>query len=52
MTVEIFFRDLKEEVQNDIIKTFGDVETDFNWSVFPMCTIEIDETVEDQEENN
>ena len=37
---EIFFKDLKPEVQKNLCETFKTTEQAENWDVFPLFTLE------------
>ena len=42
--IEIFFRDLTENKQKEILEAFGyESEKDGNWDVFPLCEIACEE---------
>ncbi len=45
MTIDIYFHDLKEDVQQDVLEAAG-VKTpeEMNWDVFPLTTIEFGES--------
>lgn len=38
-TFEIFFDDLKPEVQKELCKTFNTTPEDENWDVIPLTTL-------------
>ena len=41
--IEIFFDDLKESKQKEVLARTGVVDpADMNWDVFPICELEID----------
>ena len=40
MTIEIYWNDLTEKKQKEIVELIG---SDNNWDVFPMVTLEIEE---------
>ena len=43
-TFNIFFNDLKPEVQEDLIKTFGLSSADeMNWELVPVATVDIED---------
>lgn len=44
MTIDIYFRDLKGDVQQEVLEAAG-VKTpeEMNWDVFPLTTIEVGE---------
>ena len=39
-TYEIYFHDLNQEAQDELLKEFQTTETDENWDVFPITVIE------------
>lgn len=43
--VEIYWQDLTEQKQAELLKLFGD---NWNWDVIPMCTLEIEEEGQDE----
>ena len=46
MQVEIYFGDLSEEKQNELLKTLGiNCAKDENWDVFPITILEFDDEV-------
>ena len=45
-TYEIFFKDLKPEAQKDLCERFKTTEYDENWDVFPLFTLEREDTEE------
>lgn len=47
-TIEIFFNDLSEERQKDVIETFGFYNG--NWDIMPLAVIEVDDEIDDTEE--
>jgi hypothetical protein len=47
-TFEIYFSDLTEKAQKELLATFETTEKDENWEVFSLATIA---RVEDEEEN-
>lgn len=40
MSIEIYWDDLCEEKQKELLKLFGD---NMNWDIFPIASIEIEE---------
>lgn len=40
MTIEVYFRDLSEEKQAEILAAYGDNN---NWDVYPLIVLEIEE---------
>lgn len=43
--VEIYWQDLTEQKQAELLELFGD---NGNWDVIPMCTLEIEEEGQDE----
>lgn len=42
-TIEIYWDDLKENAQEEIMETLGRDKDDHNWDVFPLAVIELEE---------
>ena len=41
--IEIYWQDLTEKAQKDILELLGEAEENHNWNTFPMAIIEIKE---------
>ena len=41
--IEIYWQDLTEKAQMDILELLGDKEESHNWDTFPMAVVEIEE---------
>lgn len=44
--IKIYWQDLTEKAQKDILDMFGEKEEFMNWDVIPMATIDIEDEVE------
>ena len=51
IAIEIYWQDLTEEKQNEIIERLGIDPDDHNWDIFPMTTIDINEDSGGNEES-
>lgn len=45
--IEIYWQDLTEKKQKEILEDFGEEEEFMNWDVIPMAALEIEEEQED-----
>ena len=44
MTFELYFKDLTEQAQAELLKTIGiEDASELNWDIFPITTIEVEE---------
>ena len=41
--IEIYWQDLTEKAQRDILELLGEKEESHNWDTFPMAVVEIEE---------
>ena len=45
MMIDIYFNDLKKDVQQEVLEAAGvNAPKDMNWDVFPLTTIEVGES--------